>query len=254
MNREDEPFRMSNSGLEAVAAEDREEGGQPARTGFKDTKKIVILAVLMVVGGALAAYQFLGRGPKQATAVVATGAAAGALESPSGVDVDEILKRTAAPPSGGSGDAMSVARIEELVKKFDGYVQERQVPLENLRANPFALRAPDVQPQPGEVKAGASPGARIITRAGAEEEAAARGRRVRDTASRLVLGSVLLAGRSRMAVISGKLCRVGDVIDGVQVEAIESDRVRLSCEGETVDLVLPSNGAQDRLKGTLDGR
>jgi hypothetical protein len=250
MNREDEPFRMSNSGLEAVAAEDREEGGQPARTGFKDTKKIVILGVLMVVGGALAAYQFLGRGPKQATAVVT----AAGTESPSGTDVDEILKRTAAPPSGGSGDAMSVARIEELVKKFDGYVQERQVPLQNLRANPFALRAPDAQPQPGEVKAGASPNTRNIGRAGAEEEAAAKTRRIRDAASRLVLGSLLLASHSRMAVIGGKLCRIGDAVEGFQVEAIESDRVRLSCEGETVDLVLPSNGAQDRLKGTMDGR
>jgi hypothetical protein len=250
MNREDEPFRMSNSGLESTAAEEREEGGRPARTGFKDTKKIVILAVLMVVGGALAAYQFLGRGPKQATAVVT----AAGTESPSGVDVDEILKRTAAPPSDGGGDALSVARIEELVKKFDGYVQERQVPLQNLRANPFALRAPDVQPQPGEVKASASPNARSIGRAGAEEEAAAKARRIRDVASRLVLGSLLLAGRSRMAVISGKLCRVGDAVEGFQVEAIESDRVRLSCEGETVDLVLPSNGAQDRLKGSMDGR
>jgi hypothetical protein len=249
MNREDEPFRMSNSGLESTADEEREEGDRPARTGFKDTKKIVILAVLMVVGGALAAYQFLGRGPKQVTAVVT----AAGTESPSGVDVDEILKRMEAPPSGG-GDAMSVARIEELVKKFDGYVQERQVPLQNLRANPFALRAPDGQPQPGEVKAGANPNARIIGRASAEEEAAARGRRVRDTASRLVLGSLLLASHSRMAVISGKLCRVGDAIEGFQVEAIESDRVRLSCEGETVDLVLPSSSAQDRLKGTMDGR
>jgi len=249
MNREDEPFRMSNSGLESTAAEEREEGARPARTGFKDTKKIVILAVLMVVGGALAAYQFLGRGPKQATAVVT----AAGTESPSGVDVDEILKRMEAPPSGG-GDAMSVARIEELVKKFDGYVQERQVPLQNLRANPFALRAPDAQPQPGEVKASASPNTRITARAGAEEEAAAKARRVRDTASRLVLGSLLLASRSRMAVISGKLCRIGDAIEGFQVEAIESDRVRLSCEGETVDLVLPNNGAQDRLKGTMDGR
>ena len=250
MNREDEPFRMSNSGLEPVADEEREEGDRPARTGFKDTKKIVILAVLMVVGGALAAYQFLGRGPKQVTAVVT----AAGTESPSGVDVDEILKRMEAPPSGGSGDAMSVARIEELVKKFDGYVQERQVPLQNLRANPFALRAPDGQPQPGEGKAGANPNARIIGRASAEEEAAAKARRVRDTASRLVLGSLLLASHSRMAVISGKLCRVGDAVEGFQVEAIESDRVRLSCEGETVDLVLPSSSAQDRLKGTMDGR
>jgi hypothetical protein len=78
-------------------------------------------------------------------------------------------------------------------------------------------------------------------------------RRIRDAASRLVLGSVMLAKSRGLAVISGKVCRVGDAVDGFRVEAIEARGVRLSCEGETVDLRLTPE-AKSAATGGPDGR
>lgn len=45
--------------------------------------------------------------------------------------------------------------------------------------------------------------------------------------------------------MGGKLCQVGDTIEGFRVEAIDADCVGLSIEGETVEL---------RLRPETDGR
>jgi hypothetical protein len=49
---------------------------------------------------------------------------------------------------------------------------------------------------------------------------------------------VLVSGEKRFAVVSGKVCSVGDVVCGFQVQQIEPNRVVLACEGETVTLAL----------------
>jgi hypothetical protein len=74
------------------------------------------------------------------------------------------------------------------------------------------------------------------TAAAAAEEA--RRRQVLEAGARLTLGSVLVSGEKRFAVISGKVCTVGDVVCGFQVQQIEPNRVVLACGGETVTLAL----------------
>ena len=67
---------------------------------------------------------------------------------------------------------------------------------------------------------------------------------------KLVLGSIMVAGDKRWAVINGKLCSVGNTVSGCRVEAIEADRVRLSRDGETVDLLLKPPAAVNDSRDT----
>ena len=69
-------------------------------------------------------------------------------------------------------------------------------------------------------------------------EAEARRRRVLEAAANLKLGSVLIAGNERTAVIQGRLYHVGDVVEGMRVAAIAPSHVMLTYEGETVTLRL----------------
>jgi hypothetical protein len=248
MKRDDEAFRMSDSGLEPMAPERRSGRARGAGSGLKDKKKVTILVVLAVVGAGIAAYQFLGgSNVKEAGAVTTMSGAAPLAES---ADVEAVLKGFDGTDTAGAND-LTVARVEELVKKFDGYVAERQVPLKDLRANPFAVAAAEkAQPQTAEGLAMAQQQASASDPAA---EARAKTQRVREAASRLVLGSVLVAGNSRLAMINGNLCRVGDTVEGFQVGAIEPDRVRVSAEGETVDVRLPI-GMKGSSKGSLNGR
>ncbi|MBM4019314.1 MAG: hypothetical protein FJ288_13500, partial [Planctomycetes bacterium] len=103
MRREDEPFRMSESGLEPAPPQDREGRARPRGAGFQDKKKVIILLALLLAGGGVVAYQFLGgRGPKEAAAVTIKGTGA-AL--PPDKDVNSILERLEAPQAQGAGDA-----------------------------------------------------------------------------------------------------------------------------------------------------
>jgi hypothetical protein len=52
----------------------------------------------------------------------------------------------------------------------------------------------------------------------------------------------------RTAIINGRLCATGDTIDGFHVKTIESDYVRLTCDGETVFLQLQQVGARPGAK------
>jgi hypothetical protein len=247
MKREDEAFRMSDGGLEPVAVERRSGHSRTAGSGLRDKKKVAILIVLAIAAVGFAAYQFLGgASPKEAAAVTTLGGAASVADLP---DVEAALKGFDGAEAGGAKD-MTVARVEELVKKFDGYVAERQVPLKDLRSNPFAVA---VEPKAQKVEA--ETGFSAAPQAAASDpavEARAKTQRIRESASRLVLGSVLVAGNSRLAMINGSFCRVGDVVEGFQVAAIEADRVRVSSEGETVDVCLPFGTKSS--KGSPNGR
>ena len=226
---QEEQIRVGKKGIETVPQE-----GSAVKTGFGDRKKVLILAVLLTVGAGVAAYQFLGgSGPKEAAAVSAAvpapgGRAAGAT------NVDSVLEHLDARPQNEAEQDLSVDRVEEIVNTFDTYVQTRQVPLEGLRVNPFAV-----------VRIEAQRDAQEQAQADEEAEAEARRRRVVDAARALKVGSILIVGDERKAIVGGRLCQVGDTLEGFRVEAIDTDCVRLSVEGETVKL---------RLRPETDGR
>jgi hypothetical protein len=228
----DEPsdrFRVGDKGIEAVPA------GGAAKAGFGDKKKVAILAVLFLVGTSVAAYQFLGGdGPKQAVADWAPSRAG----APTGVSVnassvESVLKRIDVGPQAADSGALSVDRVEEIVNTFDTYVQSRQVPLHRLRVNPFAVVPDEAEQRKAEEE----------TQTDEEAEAEARRAQMLEAARALKVGSILIVGGGRKAIVGGKLCAVGDTIQGLCVHAIDPGCVTLSFEGETVELRLrPETG------------
>ena len=226
--------------LDGPPAEDREPVAA-VKGGFRDTKKVVVLLVLALAGAGVAGYQFLG-GKSPQTAVADTAAVPLPAGAPTGdpSNVDSVLNQLKAK----SQDSTSVTGVEELVRRFDTYVQDRQVPLDLLHTNPFAVLASPAAPAPGEPATATE--TLSAAEAAQEAKAASSRKRVQDLAARLTLGSVMLVGDRRMAVISGKLCTVGDCIGGLQVERIESEGVVLSGGGEHVELRLrPKKLAQE---------
>ena len=222
-------YRMSETGLEPLTSKhDRDLGSQQAKFGLKDMRKVIVLVCLVVVGGGVVAFQFLrGRSPATAVASVTLSSAVSPGATSVG-EIDSVLQRldtTSADPKQGD---VSVVRIEQLVREFDGYIRQRQVPLSQLHANPFQVTS-------AKVEAKAETNQKEVAAAATEE---ARRRQVLEAGARLTLGSVLVSGEKRFAVISGKVCTVGDVVCGFQVQQIEPNRVVLACEGETVTLAL----------------
>lgn len=217
--------------------DDSGDAGEPRvkiEAGFGNKKRVLVLVLVMVVAGGIGAYQFLrAKGPSEAAAATA---AAPAMSVP-GIapqDVEAILSQLDANPKDAAKGLLSVDGVETLVKKFDTYVQERQVPLTGLRVNPFevpqtvALAAAQPGALASSAQAGSSP----------EPPANAQKKRVQGMVNRLSLGSVMIVGDRGMAVINGKLCEAGDSIEGFQVEVIEPERVILAREGERVELDL----------------
>jgi len=228
-------YRMSEAGLEPLTSKyDRDIGTRQAKFGLKDTKKVIVLVCLVIVGGGVVAFQFLqGRGPATAGASIASPSAVSPSATSAG-EIDSVLERldtTSADPKQGD---MSVVRVEQLVREFDGYIRQRQVPLSQLRANPFQVTAAKIEAK-----------SEIDPKEAAATAAEVRRRQVLEAGARLTLGSVLVSGERRFAVVSGKVCSVGDVVCGFQVRQIDPDRVVLACEGETVTLALFDAGSKE---------
>ena len=222
-------YRMSEAGLEPLTSEhDRDLGPRQVKFGLKDTKKVIVLVCLVVAGGGVVAFQFLrGRSPATAVASVTSSSAVSPGATSVG-EIDSVLQRLATTSADPKQGDVSVVRVEQLVKEFDGYIRQRQVPLSQLHANPFQVTS-------AKVEAKAETNQKEVAAAATEE---ARHRQVLEAGARLTLGSVLVSGEKRFAVISGKVCTVGDVVCGFQVRQIEPNRVVLACGGETVTLAL----------------
>jgi len=214
-------YRMSSKGLEPLTAKnDRDLHHHSGKLGLNNKKKVAALAALLVLGCGVVAFQFLrGRSPKPAGAVVI--GAPSTRPSASAGEIESVLKRLEAKAPG--RDDVSVTRVEELVKEFDGYVRRRQVLLQDLGVNPFLVVV-----------------AQEEHAAEAQEavEEALRRQQIREAAAQLTLTSIVVAGEKRLARVSGEVCSVGDKVRGFRVERIEPDRVVLVCEGETVELTL----------------
>ena len=231
MKREDESFRMSDSGLEPLAANGRT---KPRSTGLVNKKKGTLLVALLVVGGGVMAYQVLkGENPQPAVAAPVAPPAGVAPAPTAGMAAGAAAASAALATPAANDGGLSVTRVEQLIKEFEGYVVARQTPLKNLQTNPFTVcpvKPTKVEGQPE------TPSQALPDTAG--EDVLAHRQKVREAAAGLVLGSLMVAADRRVAIINGKVCTVGSRVKGFVVEAIESDLVRVAREGETVGLSL----------------
>lgn len=113
-----------------------------------------------------------------------------------------------------------------------------QVPLENVQMNPFAWRSGEPE------EAAQSPAGGIDPDAARKVQAEARRRELENAAGNLTLHSIMGGGRVPLAQISGKVVRIGDVIDDTfTVRAISGRTVELECEGHVFTLSLGESDA-----------
>jgi hypothetical protein len=221
--KNDDTFRTMNGG----ASLDGGAGNSPSarQLGLGDKKKMTLLVVLVLAGVGVGAYQFLGGGSPATATATPTGpeATTAAASAPAAAKTDTGGMPT--PAGAVPVEELTVVRIEQLVKEFDGYVRARQVALENLHSNPFRSKT---TPQ---AAAPMNPFSAVGV-----EPVAVEPRRT--PMPKLVLGSLMMGSDKNRAMINGRLCMPGTIISGCRVEMILPDRVVLSRDGETYELYL----------------
>lgn len=185
-----------------------------SRQGTRPGALIALLVAVLGGGGYLL---YARQGPAPAGAAVAT--AATPTDS-ARKTIDEFL-------AGGGKDIVAMEQMlrntESVVKQFLAYPSMTQIPLEDLRTNPFRLSEPEA-PKPG----------------GTDE------RRQRDEArqralravSELRVESLMTNGSGGTAIINGKFVRPGDAIEGFVVEAIRPGSVVVRNESFRFELKL----------------
>lgn len=163
---------------------------------------LIALLIAVVGGGGYLLYSRQGHAPAGAAVATAATPAATARKT-----IDEFL-------SSGGKDIVAMEQMlrntESVVKQFLAYPSMTQIPLEDLRTNPFRFSEPEA-PKPG----------------GTDE------RRQRDEArqralravSELRVESLMTNGAGGTAIINGKFVRPGDAIEGFVVEAIRPGSV-----------------------------
>jgi hypothetical protein len=229
-------FRVSTRGHEPVSDTDDEglSDRPPPGARGKDTKKIIVLVALLAIGTGVVAFQFLrGRSPKAATGTPTAPSAAGRTEISSS-EIESILARIERTEKGSGSQDLSVARVEQLVNEFGSYARDRQVPLNGLKENPFVVQLRK-KPQAVLAAAATAPPRPEVTE---EQRQAAREQEIRNAAAGLKLGSILVSGTKRLAVIGGRVYGVGDIVEQFEIGRIDADGVVLLRDGVTVGLDL----------------
>ena len=158
--------------------------------GKRPSKSAAIFGAAVLLGGAVLYGMYWRAGPSAAAAVDPQAERA----------VQSFLK----------GGASPAADTDAIAEQFQGYPNAAQVPLEELRKNPFR--------QQGPVAPGAAPPASV---AEAEVERAAALKAARG----LGVQSILHGTARRACLINGAFYREGQTVDGFTVEQIRPDSV-----------------------------
>ena len=135
--------------------------------------------------------------------------------------------------SAGEGRGSNDSMEPDEVLSRDLFSYERFLP--RTDAAPRPVRPAAVMPPSAGSSVSPSPAA--DSEAGRSEARASEAAPANAATSGMpALSGILIDGRSRRAVISGKVVAVGDEVDGYRVLAIESARVRLGRGQETITL------------------
>jgi hypothetical protein len=130
-----------------------------------------------------------------------------------------------------------LADSDQITDKFASYSENRQVPLEEIKNNPFyqEVEAAEVADDVPAVD---------LTRQQQEERARREAERNRAELERLTLAAskmevqTIFFGKNPTALIDGKICRVGQEIGEFTIAAIRADGVELRNGKNSFDLKL----------------
>lgn len=206
----EDPF-ATDSGADAFAEQrefERRTASQWQRLKLGRTN--LLLAGLFAAGiGALYLLSLRG-GPRQASAHDV------AVEQ----EVTEFIERASTPE--GQEQASQTRRI---VEEFYNYAARVQVPLRELRANPFAFRAP-----------AAPDGPERQTEDAAEAQRRQQVEAARRELATLRLQSILMGSGGGTAIVNNTFVRAGERIGSFTVTAVDARTVTLEAQGETFTL------------------
>jgi hypothetical protein len=186
-----------------------------ARSKAKAKRNNVVLAALVVVGLGVGVKQFVFNGPKSADAAVAsTTAGSSSLSTSSAAGVKGKSSAVEQFLAGGAGDIKQARELmrhtEQVVETFKTYPSVNQVPLGNLKVNPFQQHSG----QHGDLS---------------EEEAKARKQQERAdalaAAQQLQLQSVLHSKVAPACLMNNTLLREKQAVNGFVVEQIKPKSV-----------------------------
>jgi hypothetical protein len=125
-----------------------------------------------------------------------------------------------------SGDPVVDEQGQEIIQIFYRDLTRRQVPLEQLRVNPFVFARP----------AGEDAGPAEPTETEAELARRRRIRQLQDEARRLSLQSIMSSSRGATAIVDNELVRQGQSLGSFTVESITAETVVLRWEDQTFTL------------------
>ena len=132
--------------------------------------------------------------------------------------------------AGGSGSVQEMKNLladsDEITDKFSTYSENRQVPLEALKTNPFYMDTGEPAPAPRADLSRQQHEARLR-----ELE------RLKNAAERHQVQTIFF-GRNPTAMIDGKICQVGNRLGEFTISAINAESVVLSGGGQEFELKL----------------
>jgi hypothetical protein len=206
MNLEEMNVSEEKTGVSAEADEFSEEidGAFVAGPSAKPNRGMLGALGLVLACGAGLYFMHLRQGPQSATAASPDTAAASNT-------IKDFLSKDAA---NAKLMTQTLRETDKVVQNFRGYPGKTQVPVEDLKTNPFRLS--DAVP----VKVPDDPDPGLALRRREEERETAR-----KAVQSLQLQSVMRGGNSRACMINNTLYREGDDADGFLVEQIGPNMV-----------------------------
>lgn len=168
----------------------------------------LVLVGVVLIGAAIAYFMFFKQSPTSAEATPADAEKQDARQA-----ITEFL----------GGGSKNIAQMEQLLKdteqvvdRFSAYPSATQIPLDDLKTNPFRVDA--------EKPAGTATESALAAQKRREEER----KLATETVSKLQLQSVI-SGTRAACMINNAMYTVGQQIEGCLIEEINSDSVIVRC-------------------------
>ncbi len=208
--------------LGATSGSPLETGGEapPATASRIPGGVLMLVIVLAVAGAALFAMRLTGSVAQRDGAVQAAE-----------LQIEQALATLtgqAAPQPGTAAEDAPLQTTEQVIARFADDPTDKQVDLDHLRKNPFALRlaARTSTQTAGHADAPAS---------GVDMADQLRAKKLRAEVDRRQLQTVM-HGRVPLAMVDGQVVREGDTLGSFRVAAIEQMAIVLDAEGNTYRL------------------